>query len=63
MDARHIQRPASPRAASPTPHSSDTAGSQPGGLEVVAQATDPTQGDPFVELGLVDHDRWVAPGG
>jgi hypothetical protein len=34
-----------------------------GSLEAVAQATDPTKGDPFVELGLVDHDRWVAPGG
>jgi len=33
------------------------------GLESVARATDPTTDDPFVELGLVDHDRWVAPGG
>lgn len=33
------------------------------GLESVAEATNPTTDDPFVELGLVDHDRWVAPGG
>lgn len=29
----------------------------------VAEATDPTTGDPFVDLDLVDSGRWVAPGG
>ncbi len=32
-------------------------------VESVADATDPTTDDPFIELDLVDSDRWAAPGG
>lgn len=32
-------------------------------VAAVAEATDPSTRDPFVELGLVNSDRWVAPGG
>lgn len=53
--------------AAPVPGPADGDGAGAGlvedSLASIAEATDPSSEDPFVELGLVDSQRWAAPGG